>query len=117
MSAKKCNITVDGDLCIWLYDYYLVDTWYCSWVQRPELKGSAKEGDVTFGAPDWLSLGIFRSIRVALLLSLSYPDTQKLTPCYVKNLGALINRRSEAAERSREVPAVDFVCHSSKRRQ
>jgi hypothetical protein len=21
--AKKCNITVDGDLRIWLYDYYL----------------------------------------------------------------------------------------------
>jgi hypothetical protein len=23
ISAMKCNIMVDDDLCIWLYDYYL----------------------------------------------------------------------------------------------
>ncbi len=31
----------------------LLDTWYCSWVQRPELKRSAKEEDVASGVPGW----------------------------------------------------------------
>jgi len=48
LDPRRCSVSL-GKLPLFRVRHQL-DTWYCSWVQRLELKGSAKEGDVASGA-------------------------------------------------------------------
>lgn len=99
-------------MALWL----LLDIRYCGWVQRAVLKGSGKERDAAFGVPGWY----LQLVWDVSLYSSSLLESQKYAeadPHYVKNLGAFSNRYNEAIERSRDVPAVDFILDLSKRRR
>ncbi len=107
IGAKKYNIMSDSDLCVWLYDYYLtcgIVIGYSSqnWkeVRRKEKRLLAYLAGTCnlFG-----NISLYSSSLVFELEFLRYVEGD---PCYVKSLGALIKGYSQAAERSREVPAV-----------
>jgi len=96
----------------------LLDIWYCGWVQRAVSKGSVKERDTTSNTSGWY-LQLVWDVSFysgSLVIKLEFPKYAEADPCYVTNLGAFINMYSEAPERSRDVPVVDFKFDSYKRR-
>ena len=108
VSAKQCNITVDDDLHIWLHDYTSTHGTAVRYRHENTIEERKKETWILAFAPGSpITLGNI-SIHVGRLeMNINFPNHLKGDHRYIENLRAFVKRCKEAAEKDREVPAVE----------
>lgn len=108
ISAKQCNIKVDDDLRIWLYDYYSTHGTAVGYDGQNQKEVRKKETWIlAYEAGTRNRFGDITIHFSGLVIKIEFPNHAKADPRYVKNLSAFVKRCKEAAEKSREVPAVE----------
>lgn len=102
ISAKQYNVTVGGNLCIWLHDYLSTHGTAVGYNDQNRMEVRKKETWILSYEPGIPSpFGDITIHSGGLTIRIDFPNHEAAAPRYVENLRAFVNKCKE------EVPAVN----------